>query len=390
MRRVTRLRWGLSVLLALGTCTLGLLPVDTATAQPSSPRPLSPGLVTAMQRDLGLTASQARTRGERETAAAELAPRAERAAGRTFGGSWYDPARGTLVVGVTDTGTAAADAVRATGATVVRVAHSARTLDAAKAALDDTATSDGAPTAVRSWHVDPRTSTLVAEVRKGAEHSAAVTAFLAPAREAGLLTVHTSATAQTPRTFSAGTVGGDPYYINGNTRCSIGFSVVGGFVSAGHCGSAGSSVAGWDGSAMGTFAGSSFPGNDYSYIQIGNGWWTVPVVLGWGTVSDVLVRGSAVAPVGSSVCRSGSTTHWHCGTVLTQNETVNYSQGSVYGLTGTSVCAEPGDSGGSFITGDQAQGVTSGGWGNCTSGGQTWFQPVNEILSTYGLTLVTA
>ncbi|MEU1445123.1 S1 family peptidase, partial [Streptomyces mirabilis] len=107
MRRVTRLRWGLSVLLALGTCTLGLLPVDTATAQPSSPRPLSPGLVTAMQRDLGLTASQARTRGERETAAAELAPRAERAAGRTFGGSWYDPARGTLVVGVTDTGTAA-------------------------------------------------------------------------------------------------------------------------------------------------------------------------------------------------------------------------------------------------------------------------------------------
>ncbi|WP_241995781.1 trypsin-like serine protease [Kribbella sp. VKM Ac-2568] len=29
-----------------------------------------------------------------------------------------------------------------------------------------------------------------------------------------------------------------------------------------------------------------------------------------------------------------------------------------------------GDSGGSFITGDQAQGVTSGGWGNCSSGGQ--------------------
>ena len=46
--------------------------------------------------------------------------------------------------------------------------------------------------------------------------------------------------------------------------------------------------------------------------------------------------------------------------------------------------------GGSFITGDQAQGVTSGGWGNCSSGGETWFQPVNEILSPYGLTLHTA
>lgn len=390
MRSSTCLRWSLSVLLALGTCALGLSPVSAAPAQPTETGPLSPGLATALQRDLGLSATQARTRLKQESAAAELAPRAERAAGPAFGGSWYDPERGTLVVGLTDTGTAAADSVRSSGATVVRVAHSARTLDAAKAVLDKAAKADGAPTAVRSWHVDPRTSSVVAEVRKGAERSAAVTAFLAPARKAGLLTVHSSATQAAPRTFAAGTVGGDPYYINGNTRCSIGFSVVGGFVSAGHCGTPGSSVAGWDGSAMGTFAGSSFPGNDYSFIRIGNGWWTVPVVLGWGTVSDVLVRGSAVAPVGSSICRSGSTTHWHCGTVLTQNETVNYSQGSVYQLTGTNVCAEPGDSGGSFITGDQAQGVTSGGWGNCTSGGQTWFQPVNEILSTYGLTLVTA
>lgn len=390
MRSLTGLRLGLSVLLALGTATLSLSPVAASPSQPTSTHPLSPGLTAALQRDLGLTASQARTRLKREAAATKLAPRAERAAGQAFGGSWYDAAHGTLVVGLTNTGGTAADSVRSTGATVVRVAHSARTLDATKTALDNAAKTDGAPTAVRSWHVDPRTSSVVAEVRKGTEHSAAVTEFLAPARKAGLLTVHGVAAEQAPRTFAAGTVGGDPYYINGNTRCSIGFSVVGGFVSAGHCGTAGSSVVGWDGSAMGTFAGSSFPGNDYSYIRIGNGWWTVPVVLGWGTVSDVLVRGSAVAPVGSSVCRSGSTTHWHCGTVLTQNETVNYSQGSVYQLTGTSVCAEPGDSGGSFITGDQAQGVTSGGWGNCTSGGQTWFQPVNEILSTYGLTLVTA
>ena len=39
---------------------------------------------------------------------------------------------------------------------------------------------------------------------------------------------------------------------------------------------------------------------------------------------------------------------------------------------------------------DQAQGVTSGGWGNCASGGETWFQPINEILNRYGLTLHTA
>lgn len=33
--------------------------------------------------------------------------------------------------------------------------------------------------------------------------------------------------------------------------------------------------------------------------------------------------------------------------------------------------------------------MTSGGYGNCGSGGRTWFQPVNEILRTYGLTLLT-
>lgn len=164
----------------------------------------------------------------------------------------------------------------------------------------------------------------------------------------------------------------------------------GGFVSAGHCGGTGSSTVGWDGSYMGSFAGSSFPGNDYSFIRITNGWWSAPVVLGWGQVPDALVCGSWVAPVGTSVCRSGSTTHWHCGAVRGLNETVNYSQGAVYGMIKTSVCAEPGDSGGSSIIGDQAQGVTSGGWGNCSGGGETWFQPVNEILQTYGLSLVTA
>jgi streptogrisin C len=68
---------------------------------------------------------------------------------------------------------------------------------------------------------------------------------------------------------------------------------------------------------------------------------------------------------------------------------VNYQEGSVSGLTRTNACAEPGDSGGSWVSGTQAQGVTSGGSGNCTSGGTTYFQPVNEILSVYGVSLIT-
>jgi hypothetical protein len=338
-----------------------------------------------MQHDLGLTEQQVTDRLKAESAATKLVPAAQRAAGAAFGGAWYDETLQKLVVGVTTAANAAA--VRATGAEVAVVPVGAAVLDRRKAAVDKLA-GKAVPDAVSGWASDPRTGSVVVSVQEG-KRSPAVDAFVDKVSKAGAVTVKQVA-AQAPRTFAAGTVGGDPYY-TGNVRCSIGFSVYGGFVTAGHCSGAGASVRGWDGSAMGTFRGSSFPGNDYAWVQISDGWWTVPVVLGWGQVSDQLVRGSWEAPVGTSVCRSGSTSHWHCGQILALNETVNYGNGQLfYGATKTSVCAEPGDSGGSFITGDQAQGVTSGGWGNCGSGGETWFQPVNEILGAYGLTLHTA
>lgn len=378
------LRTGLSALLLLGAwavagpSTASAAPTDSTEATEA---PASAALLTAMQRDFGITEGEAVARLADEKAATALEPKAQRAAGSAFGGSWFDARTGKLVVAVTNAGRA--EAVRAAGADTRLVEHSAKQLDAAKARIDALP----APSGVSSWHVDPATSSVVVNVVASERRDNDVRSFVAKAREAGPVTVETMAEA--PQTFAAGTVGGDPYY-TGNVRCSIGFSVHGGFVTAGHCGGAGQSVRGWDGSAIGNFQGSSFPGDDYAWVNVANGWWTVPVVIGWGTVSDQLVRGSNEAPIGASICRSGSTTHWRCGNVLAKNETVNYSQGAVHQMTKTSVCAEGGDSGGSFISGDQAQGVTSGGWGNCSGGGETWYQPVNEILNRYGLTLHTA
>lgn len=349
----------------------------------------SAAVVDAMVHDLGLTKDQAQRQLQQQAAASGLAPKAEKAAGSAYGGSWFDRKDGRLVVAVTDAD--AARAVAGTGAATRVVTRTAAQLDAAKSAIDAQARKQKAPAGVSSWGVDLASNSVVVSVRADKAADPAVRAFVARAERgdsAKAVTVRTTAAAA-PTTLSAGTVGGDPYTSHG-IRCSIGFSVVGGFVTAGHCSQAGAAVYGWDGSYVGNFQAYTFPGNDYSWVNVGSGWWTVNVVLGWGTVSDALVHGSAVAPVGSSVCRSGSTTHWHCGTVLGMNQTVNYSQGSVYGLTETNVCAEPGDSGGSFITGDQAQGVTSGGYGNCSSGGETWFQPVNPILSAYHLTLQTS
>ncbi|MEW1722977.1 S1 family peptidase [Streptomyces sp. NPDC093109] len=389
MQRTTAIRTGLSALLLVGTwATAGLAP---AVAAPSSPAtsttaeaPASAGLLTAMQKDLGLTAGQARDRIAATKTATAVEKKAVRAAGSSYGGSWYDSESDTLTVAVTSERTAAA--VRATGATVQLVEHSAKQLDAVKKKIDTLAAS--VPDGVSSWGVNEQTNKVVVSVVADQRDDNDVRAFLARARQAGPVTVEETAEAVT--TTAAGTVGGDPYY-TGNVRCSIGFSVYGGFVTAGHCGSTGAQVRGWDNSYIGNFQGSTFPGNDYAWVNVGSGWWTVPVVLGWGTVSDALVRGSNEAPVGAYICRSGSTTHWRCGTLQGKNITVNYGNGQlVYSLTQTSACAEGGDSGGSFITGDQAQGITSGASGNCSTGGNTFYQPIKPILSRYGLTLHTA
>jgi len=359
-------------------------PSPAASAASTGSASASPGLLRAMQRDFGLSRAEAEARLAAERRATELVPEARETAGAAYGGAWFEAESGKLIVAVTsDAGDSTVRALRASGADVRVVEHSARLLDAVKSRIDRL----NAPAGVSSWSVDPAANTVVVNVVRDQRADSGVRRFVTEARKAGPVTVRTVRAAA--GTFAAGTVGGDPYY-TGNVRCSIGFSVHGGFVTAGHCGGTGAGVRGWDGSHIGTFQGSSFPENDYAWVNVGSGWWTVPVVLGWGTVPDRLVRGSAEAPIGASVCRSGSTTHWHCGAVLAKNETVNYSQGAVRQMTKTSVCAEPGDSGGSFISGDQAQGVTSGGWGNCSGGGETWFQPVNEILNRYGLTLHTA
>jgi hypothetical protein len=362
----------------------GLVVAPAAQAAPLSAQ-LSPGLVSSMRAAFGLTEHQALARIDQESKATRQAPSARAASGSSFGGSWFDQDKGVLVVGVTDA--AAAERVRATGAEARLVDRTAGELDRLKDRVDALSAAGKVPSAVTSWHPDPRSGAVVVDVQPGVQ-TAQVAEFLTDARKLGPIEVNTKGvTAPVP--FAAGTVGGDPYY-TGNVRCSIGFSVHGGYVTAGHCGRTGAQVYGWDRSWQGQFAGSSFPGNDYAWVRTGGGWWNVPVVLGWGTVPDRLVRGSWEAPVGTSVCRSGSTTRWHCGVIQSRNETIHYAQGDVHQMAGTSVCAEGGDSGGSFITGDQAQGVTSGGYGNCSSGGRTWFQPINEILSTYGLALLTA
>jgi len=162
--------------------------------------------------------------------------------------------------------------------------------------------------------------------------------------------------------------------------------VNGGFVTAGHCGDAGDLTTGGNGVPQGRFRSSSFPGNDFAWVET-NASWDPQAAVDDYRGTTVNVAGRRVAPIGSAVCRSGSTTGWRCGTVLAYNATVNVLGGPITGLTRTSACAEGGDSGGPFLWGTQAQGLTSSGHGNCRSGGVTFFQPIAEVLTTYQLVL---
>ncbi|MGW0916833.1 alpha-lytic protease prodomain-containing protein [Streptomyces sp. NPDC002784] len=363
-----------------GSASAGTEP--SSTAAPTSRAAEAPSaLLHAMQRDLGIDSGQARTRLANEAEAGATAGRLRLALGDDFAGAWVRGAESaTLTVATTD----ASDArvIEARGATASVVRHSLADLDAAKARLDRAA-AHRATTDTPVWYVDVRTNALVVE----AVRPAAGRALLAAAGVDGSLARIERSTAQPRPLYDLR--GGDAYYINGGSRCSVGFAVTKGtthgFATAGHCGRTGNSTTGFNRVAQGTFQASVFPGNDMAWVAANSNWTPTPNVAG----SSVQVAGSTQAAVGSSVCRSGSTTGWHCGTIQQLNTSVTYPEGTISGVTRTSVCAEPGDSGGSYISGSQAQGVTSGGSGNCRSGGTTYFQPLNPILQSYGLTLKT-
>jgi streptogrisin B len=175
---------------------------------------------------------------------------------------------------------------------------------------------------------------------------------------------------------------GDAIY-GGRYRCSLGFNVVQGstyyFLTAGHCGKVAKTW--YTNSSHTTLIGPtidySFPGNDYALVRYDNTSLSHP---GGFTAANAFV--------GESVKRTGSTTGTHSGTVTALNVTVHYQGGgTVSGMIQTTVCAEPGDSGGPLYDSAKALGITSGGSGDCRSGGTTFYQPAPEAANTYGVTV---
>ncbi|WP_255955103.1 S1 family peptidase [Streptomyces odontomachi] len=230
-----------------------------------------------------------------------------------------------------------------------------------------------------AWYVDPARGALVvvADRTVGADRIARIED--AVQGTGGALEIR-----RTPGRIAERIAGGDPITTPDGLRCTVGFNVQDASgtkyaLTAGHCTSASPD---WP---IGPVWSSSFPGNDYGLIRYTDPSQAEGGVRGPnGTLIDI---SDAASPgVGQQVCTAGRTTGYHCGTVLGLNATVNYgADGIVTGLADTNVCTESGDSGGPLFSGHTALGIASGGSGNCTSGGETFFQPVVEPLSAYGV-----
>ncbi|MGW4204553.1 S1 family peptidase [Streptomyces sp. NPDC004726] len=314
--------------------------------------------------------------------AAELVKRIGPRLGEAYGGGYYDAGKQQLVVNVVGSDDRVMDQVQKAGAVPKRVRNSVGRLRAAKSTLSRQATIPGT-----SWAVDPKNNqVLVTADRTVAggkwDRLEAAVKALGP----GVARIQKSA-----GEFKPFLEGGDAIF-GGGGRCSVGFNVTAqdgspGFLTAGHCGVVADR---WsesqNGQPVGTVREAVFPGaGDFALVAYDDPATQAASEVDLGQGDRIAINAVADAAVGQQVFRMGSTTGLRDGQVTGLDATVNYPEGTVTGLIQTNVCAEPGDSGGSLFTRDgNAIGLTSGGSGDCTSGGETFFQPVTTALEAVG------
>ncbi|MFC9643245.1 S1 family peptidase [Streptomyces mirabilis] len=316
--------------------------------------------------------------------------------GDAFGGAYWDASKQQVIVNVVGNNSNVVNTVEKAGAVPRSVNNSLSALKTAAKTLKSDATIPGT-----AWSIDPKTNQV--QVTADSTVTGAKWAKLTSTVDSlgsGVATVKKSAGA-----FKTFVSGGDAIFAQANgggVRCSLGFNVTASdgapaFLTAGHCGVAAKQ---WsdsqNGQPIATVDQATFPGaGDFSLVKYDDPATKTVSEVNEGNGKTVQITQAADATVGQQVLRMGSTTGLHDGSVTGLDATVNFQSetvpggvDTVTGLIQTNVCAEAGDSGGSLFTADgSAIGLTSGGSGDCTAGGETFFQPVTAALQATGATL---
>lgn len=378
------IRRGLLLAAAAGLAAgFAATPAQAAPATPADrPTPAAAPAVDAaaqLAAATGITRDQAAQRLTTQAKNVPLADKLTKQLGARTGGAYFEPS-GALVVTVT----AAADAATVTkaGAKAKVVQRSSTELAAIKTALDK-----AGGVKHSTWGIDTAANKVVLSLPADAPRSTAVEK--AAARFGSAVRVTRTARPVAPQNDIAG---GDPLYHSSGGRCSTGFNVRAGatryVLTAGHCTALGGTWNNYANLYIGPSVASYFPGQDHGLIRIDSALPQIPgVYLYNGSFQTITAAGWGYA--GLYACKSGSTTGLTCGTVLATNVTVNYAQGPVYGTDQTTICSQPGDSGGSYFTGATALGMVSGGTtSGCNSAFRSYFQPVIPALNHWGVALI--
>ncbi|WP_405058705.1 S1 family peptidase [Kribbella sp. NBC_01505] len=385
-------------MLALGLAAAALAPMQTATSAPvPAPSPVD-GVYDVLGWSWGVSPAEAKVRldGEHAKAAAFETAKSE------LDGGFFNSDQ-QLVVNVHSA--KAAQVAREHGLSPRTVARGEKALAKLQRQVQALADKSGS-LQVQSIGADLPTDKLQVVLQPG-KQSANTVALVKQLKAVPGVEVSTN---DTTLAMTADVIGGQIMDLVPGTNCSLGFSGTrnGGdnvMLSAGHCVEGNPMVQNRSGVRLGAGVASRFrtgsPSVDMGLMDIDSS------NVGRGYIDNrngqtTRVTGSSKAPVGSTICKAGNTTGWTCGTITQYNLTVNYggAGGSVTrtsGLARSTVCTEGGDSGGAYISGTVAQGMTSGGpsdghdcgfnqGGNAT-GSYSFYQPVVDAAQYYGVTL---
>lgn len=370
----------------------------TANAAQPADEPSAPSAqVTGVARALGISTAEAKLRLVQQDEAHEVYKRLPRALVKELAGHWFDANTGELTVAVTSDADAAK--ARAAGARATVVQRSDAELDRLVGLVRERAGSH--IPGLSGFGVDVRRNDVLVRVAR-TSRTAATRTFL---REVRALDGVRVAEVHSVPVQQAGEVNpGDAWWPGSESPCSVGFGATdtsGGkhFVTAGHCTNDANQPAYGEQNQQNKLGTSNVGGSrsvnaregDMGVVAVTDPGWSLSASVNtWGQPA-VTVTGSAEAMVGEAVCHSGKTApNWECGEVTKVDQSIDYGH-IVEGLTISTACSQGGDSGGAWLRGDKAVGLHSGGvnGNSCPAGDNGIFQPVNESLTKWGLTLHT-
>jgi len=366
----------------------------------------------------------------RQLAAQNLAVRNDerlsRKLGSRYAGSWYDSESRRLVVAVADGESLPAQSM---DVSVVPVRRSLRELKKVQREVGKINSLARPDTLFHRTWIDFRGNQVVAETTPELEQVAR-DAMAAADLSFEAVRIELGKPAEPLSTLRMGQIWENPDFIAqgipGTGRCSIGFAVEEGFITAAHCGRAGDrATSEFFGELFGSVIMSMLPAkeirprrsppeyhnvNDVALVGL-SGSIAAPELHLYPGVSQRYIIGSSDGTVGAWVCRYGFRTGGpHCGEILSYNNHIYYGTwwgkpAYVHNLVQVSACADHGDSGGPLVLHDPRKispgyatavgmlaagggGQTTCGW-STTASDTTYYSLVSSAITDLGVTLKT-